>query len=75
MICPYCNKEMEKGFIPANKSCVSWLPDGSRKSFVVYNPSKYNGIKLTNNPIYKSEEVIAYNCTHCKKVIIDYSIL
>jgi len=75
MICPYCNKELDKGFIPANKSCVSWLPHGTRKSFVVYNPSKYNGIKLTNTPIFKNEEVIAFNCSHCKKVIIDYSAL
>lgn len=75
MICPYCNKEMLKGFIPANKICVSWLPIGTKENFIVYNPSKYNGIKLTNNPIFKNEEVIAYNCSNCKKVIVDYNVI
>lgn len=70
MKCPYCNEEMEQGYIQCRggvywsnkKRAVSALPPVTGKSI---NLSEYN-ISLSG------PYVIAYNCSKCKKIIIDY---
>lgn len=30
MICPYCGKEMKKGYIPAAKMALMWIPESDK---------------------------------------------
>lgn len=64
MKCPYCNKEMESGFIQCRDG-VTWTP---KKQLVAALSFLGKGsLHLASNT------VCAYKCGECKKVIIDYS--
>jgi hypothetical protein len=73
MNCPYCQKEMEAGYICTNggrSRRSEWLPL-TKKPFlgmVVLG----GGIKLgsKDDPWLR---IKAFNCTQCKKIIVDYS--
>ncbi len=74
MNCPYCNKEMEKGYISDSRRYrMLWLPEGTnfflntKKSI-----TKHNGIILCELPWLEWEAPVAYACKECKKVIIEY---
>jgi hypothetical protein len=34
MKCPYCEKEMQSGYIPTDNTPAQWLPDGKRQSLL-----------------------------------------
>ena len=69
MKCPYCQKEMQLGYIPSYKSPVEWLPKGSKPSPIAYRYSK-NGVPLYNEHSlrfgFKAE---AYHCDKCNIVL------
>ena len=64
MDCPYCKKEMEKGYIQSRDG-LGW----NRKKIF---PKVFSGT-LTEQELGRT--VIAYNCRECKKIVIDYSSL
>ena len=69
MNCPYCNKEMEKGYIDQTdfRFPLEWYPANRETGIFV---SKKRNVRLTY-----SESVKAYRCEYCKKIIIDESTL
>ena len=71
MKCPYCQEEMQFGYIPNGQQPVQWIPDGEKPSYFSISVAE-QGIPLINHlkPLkangYKAE---AYYCTKCKVVI------
>lgn len=67
--CPYCGKEMERGFIQCRDG-VYWT---KKKQFIAALSSWGKGcVSLANGAAISSSAVYAYKCDSCKKVIIDY---
>ena len=62
MICPYCNFEMEKGYIQSRDG-LGWSP----KKIMI---AALSGM-LAEQELGKS--VIAYRCKACEKLVIDYA--
>ena len=69
MKCPYCEKEMEKGYIQCRDG-VHWTP----KKQLVAALSEFgkDSISLENGAGRNNTVIYAYKCGDCKKVIIDY---
>ena len=71
MKCPYCQKEMQRGYIPNGSQPVQWIPDNERPSFLSFSVAE-QGVPLVNQfkPLkangYKAE---AHYCPDCKVVI------
>lgn len=70
MKCPYCNNEMELGYIQCRDG-VTWTPKKQLVSALSFLGK--GGVSLTNGAHHNSKTVYAYKCSECKKVIIDYS--
>lgn len=68
MNCPYCNKEMEKGFIQSPHE-INWSP---KKYFCNSSDIHSDMIVLGESNFIKGSSTIAYCCRFCKKIIIDY---
>lgn len=71
MMCPYCNKEMEKGYIDQTdfRFPLEWYPANRKVIFSIFTSTKRN-VRLTYDG-----NVEAYRCESCKKIIIDESTL
>ena len=67
MHCPYCQREMESGFIQSRNEIIFSVKE---KSLAV--PIRKKGdIRLTTNPIPPSV-CTAWNCKVCHKILLDY---
>lgn len=70
MKCPYCQKEMEMGYIQCRDG-VTWTP---KKQWAAALSSLGKGsVSLANGAADHSRTVYAYHCADCRKVIIAYS--
>ena len=70
MNCPYCEKEMELGYI----QCRDGLHWTSKKVFAAaLSGFGKDCISLENGAGRNNTVVYAYKCSECKKVIIDYT--
>ncbi|MGI6224763.1 MAG: PF20097 family protein [Peptococcales bacterium] len=74
MNCPYCNEEMEKGFLHASSSAgMYWLKEGDS---IILNTAKSikknNGILLCKPSMFGPAKSMAYICKQCQKIIIDF---
>ena len=67
MKCPYCNNEMEKGFIQTGNR-IAWTKQQHKFSLL----PKEGEVMLGNN-MYKGVNFPAYICKKYKKVLLDYS--
>ncbi|MBR5269258.1 MAG: hypothetical protein IKU21_01985 [Anaerotignum sp.] len=68
MKCPYCQKDMEKGFIQCRDG-IHWTP----KKQLVAALSEFGKDSVSlENGVGNNRAVYAYHCADCKKVIIDY---
>ena len=69
MKCPFCEKEMEKGYIQCRDG-VHWTP----KKQLVAALAEFgkDSVSLENGAGRNNTVVYAYKCGDCKKVIIDY---
>lgn len=71
MKCPYCQKDMEQGYISNWSQPVQWIPEGEKPSLLSFAPAE-KGVALINQfkPLkahgYKAE---ASYCSKCKIVI------
>ena len=67
MKCPYCEKEMQLGYIPNGDQPVQWIPDGCKPSYLTFSVAK-EGVRLVNQyaPLkangYKAEAYYSANC-------------
>jgi hypothetical protein len=67
MECPFCNKEMENGFVQSGKE-IFW---GDKKHKVFCFPHDEGEFSLADG--WNSAVINACCCRDCKKIIIDYS--
>lgn len=67
MLCPYCEKEMQKGWINQERFSLKWVPDEDR-GFMECLVEK-DVIKLT--ALTKGGRLTVYHCENCRKFIID----
>lgn len=70
-LCPYCRNKLVEGFIQSPR-IISWLPQ-KLKLFTTFNLTKDNAIPLSLGTGIKAPCVVAYNCTKCNVIIIDYN--
>lgn len=70
MKCPYCNNEMELGYIQCRDG-VTWTPKKQLVSALSFLGK--GGVSLTNGATHNSQTVYAHRCGECEKVVIDYS--
>lgn len=70
MKCPYCNEEMELGYIQCRDGVI-W---DTQNRLVAALPSvRSNSIALCSGQgIFSGASVLAYNCKKCKKIVINY---
>ena len=68
---PYCQKEMQLGYIPNGSQPMQWIPDDERPSIFSFSIAE-QGVPLVNQfqPIkmngYKAE---AHDCPDCKVIV------
>lgn len=70
MKCPYCDKEMDLGYIQSRDG-VCWSP--KKRVFALLSNFAKECVSLANGAEDSSACVYAYKCAECKIVIIDYS--
>ena len=72
MVCPYCNNEMEKGYIEQTRVGfpLYWY-SGKTTPGLIFN--KWEHIKLTAS--LKSGHIITHHCKQCRKFVIDQNEL
>ena len=70
MVCPYCGKEMQAGFIQCRDG-VTWTPKKQPVASLSFLGK--GAVSLENGAADNSHAVYAYNCPECKKVVIEYT--
>lgn len=71
MICPYCNREMELGYLQCRDG-VYWC---EKRRWVAAVPPAGDGTVRLGEPygVFSGGDAAeAYKCGHCKKIILDY---
>lgn len=68
MNCPYCNNEMEKGYIQSSKE-VYYTTKPTK--FALLASAKIEDINLTKG-IFAPVTIESFNCPVCKKILINY---
>lgn len=70
MICPYCNKEMKKGFLQCRDG-LHWTP---KKQKIAALSGMGKGAVLIGNEegLVPNTTAVAYHCEECKFVLIPY---
>lgn len=69
MKCPYCDKEMELGYIQCRDG-ITWTPKKQLISALSFLGK--NSLPISNGAGDNSKIVYAHKCKDCKKIIIDY---
>lgn len=81
MDCPYCGKPLEEGEISITGGfggTIYWVPKGytdkhwAKMTQLPRTIKKEGGVIISGQTTNVSEPLVAYQCPHCKKVIIDY---
>lgn len=71
MTCPYCGAEMTPGYIQSRDG-VYW--DTKKRLVAALPPRGGDAVILgTGGGPFSGAAVLAYHCTKCKKILIDYS--
>lgn len=68
MKCPYCEKEMDKGFFNSAKWDYCWTPEGKKPHFVRNRPKKYEVLLKSGWNVLR---LTVYRCADCKIEIIN----
>ena len=69
MKCPYCEREMEQGYIQCRDG-VTWT--AKRQPIAALSSFGKDSVSLANGAAKHSRTVFAHRCRNCKKVIIEY---
>jgi len=71
MKCPYCQNEMEKGYLQSRDG-LAWT--GKKHLISAFSPYFSDAVSLSSDGVSAAPKTVdAYLCRSCKKVIIDYS--
>ena len=70
MICPYCNREMEKGFIQCRDG-LHWTPK-KQKIAALSGMGKGAVLIGSEDGLVPNTFAVAYHCGECKFVMIPY---
>ena len=70
MICPYCQKEMEKGFLQSRDG-LAWT--SKKHKIAAFSCYTSDAVTLSTDNSIAPKTLDAYLCRTCKKVIIDYN--
>lgn len=70
MKCPYCQKEMEKGFIYSGKTNICWTPLAQQRSSIINRPLEHE-VQLAKYNFLKGCQVFVYRCSDCLIEMID----
>jgi hypothetical protein len=68
MECPYCKKEMIKGYIYGERYSLKWLPADKKLYAGIY---AIGAISLKSDSFWARQRAKAYRCSDCNKLIID----
>ena len=71
MNCPYCLKEMARGYIYNGSQPIQWIPDGKKPSKINFTVSG-DGVKLNNRFSFfkiSGYSAEAFYCDACAVVI------
>ena len=69
MYCPFCQGEMETGFLEAGAK-LRWVKKKSR--FSRFWSLQKGDVALTSLPVFQIH-LPAYICKSCRKVLVDYT--
>jgi len=69
MNCPYCSKEMQKGYILSSYALARWYAEGKKPRVLPQN----SGVRLSKSPVSKRQIIESHFCEECKKIVIDIS--
>lgn len=67
MICPNCNKEMVKGYIPAVRGAVLWIPEEVKMPWG-FSQAPKGGFTLSKTTMWKTKKKDAYHCPRCETI-------
>ncbi len=68
--CPYCNEQMEKGYIPTDAIPPQWIPEGKKINAIRFIVSK-DGVELSGEKRASGHKAKAYFCKNCAIAILD----
>ena len=69
MKCPYCEREMQKGYFRNADQPVQWIPENSKPS--IWKTGVAEGaVVLSEESCWKAYRADAYYCSKCKLVIV-----
>lgn len=69
MLCPYCKKEMKKGYLQANSNILF----SEQKHILKMKPSNDEERVLAKVSVVSGASIYSYYCKECDKYIIDGS--
>ena len=71
MKCPYCQGEMERGLIHSPHE-ICWIKGEKRRLFArtIFHEES---VLLSKLSFWQGSACVAYHCTACQKIILDYS--
>ena len=69
MKCPYCGKEMKKGYMTGGSQPVQWIPEGKKPSIWKGVAAK-DGVELGYGDLWDGFKADAFYCQACKVVIV-----
>jgi hypothetical protein len=68
MECPYCNREMTKGYVYGDRYKLKWLPEDKKLFLGIW---ANGGVELGQGGNIGRARVKSYMCRSCNKIIID----
>ena len=68
MMCPYCGKDMNKGYIPTQEMPPQWIPSGMKRPSWKWQVSK-DAVKCNCDSNLHGYSMEAYYCANCKIVL------
>ena len=73
MKCPYCNQDMEAGFLTSDARCIAWRRERHEPGLVSRN-DRHSGVQLARKTLGAAVVENAYCCAACRKIVVDYSL-
>lgn len=69
MKCPYCGKEMDKGFFYSSKWDYTWTPEGKKPHYWRNFPKEYEVVLKMGWA--NTLQITVFRCANCKVMIIN----
>ena len=70
MKCPYCGKEMIKGFLMSSRDITFAINNPNRNLFRI---KKHDDLELSKGSEGCAHYCEAHHCSNCKKIMLDYA--